>query len=76
MAAANQGLVPGYLGTIPSSANPQDGTCTGGAAGTNAYVYSVAAGQTVANYTLTFCLGAETGGYPAGVHTLTAAGIQ
>lgn len=74
------GLSPGYIGLIPSAPTPADnnGThnqCAGSGKGTNAYWYETpsAAG---ASYTLTFCLGDNTGGYASGTRTLTPAGIQ
>lgn len=68
-------LTPTYLGIFPASPNPADGTCD---STTNAYRYiSGVAGQTLTGtYSLGFCLGAATGGYSAGLHTLTPAGIQ
>ncbi|MCX6797540.1 MAG: prepilin-type N-terminal cleavage/methylation domain-containing protein [Candidatus Doudnabacteria bacterium] len=70
-------LAPGYIGLIPTSPTPQDGDCS---STQNSYMYAGGTG-TGANYTLTFCLGATTGGYTcttgtACVHTLTPAGIQ
>lgn len=63
-------LTPTYIGLIPSAPGPADGTC----AGANDYKY--AATETGSTYTLTFCLGAATGGYSPGTRTLTPAGIQ
>jgi prepilin-type N-terminal cleavage/methylation domain-containing protein len=63
-------LTPTYIGLIPTSPAPADGTC-----GT-ANDYKYAAVDTGSTYTLTFCLGAATGGYTAGTRTLTPAGIQ
>lgn len=64
-------LVPTYIGSIPSAPQPFDGPgCTSQAQ--NAYTYT--GGQN--SYTLTFCIGAVTGGYAQGPHTLTPAGIQ
>ena len=59
-----------YLGQFPVSPTPQDGTCT---AAQNSYTYTAAAAAT---YTFTFCLGNLTGGYAAGVKTLSPSGIQ
>ena len=73
--ATAAGIVPSYIGSIPSAPQPFDGPgCTTQAQ--NAYTYQVPTGNTVNGYTLTFCLGAATGGYGQGVHTLTPAGIQ
>src|SRR5688572_25354317 len=64
-----------YLGTWPTAPTPPDNTsgaaCT---ATTNAYTYIQTGSGT--GYTLTFCLGALTGGYAAGVKTASQAGIQ
>ena len=54
--------------TYPAPSN--DGTCAVGLT----YVYTQTGSGT--GYTLTFCLGAATGSYPAGNRTATAAGIQ
>lgn len=67
-------LVPNYIGLTPTAPTPADGTCT---ATTNAYTFtSPNYSNTAPTFSLTFCLGATTGGYSAGVHTLTQSGIQ
>jgi prepilin-type N-terminal cleavage/methylation domain-containing protein len=66
-------LTPTYIGLIPTAPLPQDGTCS---SAQNSYAYSGGGGNSISTYTLTFCLGAATGGYSAGLHTLTQAGIQ
>ena len=66
-------LTPTYIGIIPAAPSPADGTCT---SGQNDYVFWTGAGNTTNGYSLGFCLGAATGGYGAGVHSLTQAGIQ
>lgn len=49
-----------YMGLVPAAPTPPDGTtCTD----TNDYTYTSANGST---YTLTFCLGGQTGGLGAG----------
>ena len=69
-------LAPTYIGLMPTAPTPPDAPCVAGV-GSNDYTYSVAAGSNlVNNYTFTFCLGAATGGYSNGIHTMTAAGIQ
>lgn len=69
------GLTPTYIGLVPAAPTPQDGSCAGTAAkGSNNYWYET--NTTGSFYTLTFCLGAATGGYSAGARTLTPAGIQ
>lgn len=66
------GLVPSYIGMLPSAPKPADGNC-----GTsNDYSWETTTGSSVNWYTLTFCIGADTGGYSAGSHTLTPAGIK
>ena len=65
---------PNYIGMIPTAPTPADGSCT---ATTNSYTWVGTNSTTLTNvYTITFCLGGATGGYSAGVHTLTPAGIQ
>jgi prepilin-type N-terminal cleavage/methylation domain-containing protein len=64
-------FTPTYIGIIPAAPVPADSGCS---PSDNTYQY--AATITGANYTLAFCLGATTGGYSAGRHTLTPAGIQ
>lgn len=71
-------LTPTYIGLIPTSPAPQDGSCAVTGAGGNDYWYQSTTGST---YTLTFCLGQTTGGYTcpatgACTRTLTPAGIQ
>lgn len=69
------GLTPTYIGLVPAAPAPQDGGCAGTAAkGSNNYWYET--NSTGSFYTLTFCLGAVTGGYQGGTRTLTPAGIQ
>lgn len=70
------GLVPNYVGALPTSPAPAEANCTGtGTSQTlnNSYVYLSANGAT---YALSFCLGATTGGYAAGTHSVSPAGIQ
>lgn len=69
-------FTPTYLGVIPTAPTPYDGTCssTSGVTTRNDFVYAAPAAGTT--YTLSFCLGAATGGYAAGTHYLTPAGIQ
>jgi hypothetical protein len=64
------GLTPLYLTTLPT-APTAEGTCT---AAQNTYTYTQL--QSGANYNLTFCLGSTAGAYSAGVHSLSAMGIQ
>ncbi len=63
-------LVPNYLGQWPTYPTPaNDGSCPS----TSAYTYTSAGGST---YSVTFCLGAPTGGISSGVKSLTQSGIQ
>lgn len=64
-------LVPNYIGSWPTYPQPvADGTSCGSQ--TAAYVVT----GTASTYTVPFCLGAQTGGYAAGVHTLSQSGVQ
>jgi prepilin-type N-terminal cleavage/methylation domain-containing protein len=72
-------IVPNYIGLMPTAPAPADGSCSGVVNGGNGYyMYNNASvSYPLTNtYSITFCLGATTGGYPAGPHTLTPAGIQ
>jgi len=71
LSSGNINLTPTYIGMIPTAPAPADtATCTGN----NDYKYATnALGNT---YTISFCLGAQTGGYTAGIKYLTPAGIQ
>lgn len=64
-------VASGYLGALPVAPGPQDGPC---AAASNTYTYSQLGSGT--GYSLTFCLGASTGGLGSGMHTASQAGIQ
>lgn len=59
-----------YIGILPTPPTELDGTCT---AEQNKYTYTLTAPS---EYRLTFCLGAQTGGYSAGVRALSPSGIQ
>ena len=67
--ATTGALVPNYIGQYPTAPTPQDGTCT---SPQNQYSYATGSGW----YTVNFCLGGVTGGYPAGVHNLSQVGVQ
>jgi len=60
-----------YMGMVPSAPMPYD---TAACATANNYVYTMLTGGT--SYTLTYCLGATTGGVVPGAHTATPSGIQ
>lgn len=73
---ASAGAVPSALSTdgdvnrIPVAPVPPDGTCT---ETQNTYTYI---SNSPTAYSLTFCLGNQTGSYSAGPHTATQTGIQ
>lgn len=64
------GLTPNYLGQVPTSPEPPDGDCD---TYYNTYWYTKISPT---KYSLSFCLGEQTGGIPAGISTMTEAGIQ
>ena len=64
-----------YMKVVPTAPIPVDGSCTA-AQNTYTYAYSGTAGAASGSYTLTYCLGAATGGVPAGVNTATPSGIR
>lgn len=76
---------PNYIGALPVPPTPADGSCTTtptystvttppAAAGPNAYSYVTDTNGTT--YTISFCVGAQTGGLAAGGHTASPTGIQ
>ena len=73
-------LTPNFLVRLPQTVFPADGTCaTGTGNGRNDYYYysNVAGTQLLTSvYTITFCLGTQTGSLAPGPHTLTQAGFQ
>lgn len=71
-------IVPSYLGKMPVAPAPADGSnCSGTTnSGNGYYMYANNGTKTTNTYTITFCLGAVTGSYSAGPHTLTPSGIQ
>ena len=59
-----------YVAQLPTSPSPADtATC----ATSNSYLYNSTASS---NYTIRFCLGSQTGGYSAGIRTLSEQGIK
>jgi len=69
-------LAPNYIGLMPAAPTPPHAPCPAGA-GSNDYAYGLpVTANLVSSYSLSFCLGSATGGYSAGGHTLTNAGIQ
>lgn len=70
-------IAPTYIGLIPTAPSPADGTCAANGQGGNGYYWIANTGSSLTStYAITFCLGATTGGYSAGAHTLTQSGIQ
>ena len=68
-------FVPNYIGMLPVAPDPADGSCANsGAAGGNHYWYQVEDNGSF--YTMTFCLGKDTGQWPAGVRIATPDGVQ
>jgi type II secretion system protein G len=65
-----------YMGALPVAPTPPDNPIGGSACtdANNAYVYTPASDSTT--YTITFCLGGQTGSYAAGTHTYTPSGVQ
>lgn len=59
-----------YLGSWPEAPTPADGPCV---AENNTYAYLW---LSPSNYKLTFCLGSQTSGFSAGMHTASPSGIQ
>jgi prepilin-type N-terminal cleavage/methylation domain-containing protein len=80
--AADINIAPTYLGILPIAPLPADGSCLSGTGGPNLAINdywmfnNVAGGYNLtAAYTISFCLGAATGGYTAGSHDLSQSGI-
>lgn len=68
-------FAPKYIGQVPSSPTPADGTCA--SPGTNDYTFYGTNGvTTTSSYMMAFCLGGPAGSYIAGPHTATPSGIQ
>lgn len=75
-----QGLTPSYIGQIPKAPTPADGACSNYY---NDYWYTPTGNPKTTNglivypsYEFTFCFGAETGGYKAGIAKLSTTGIE
>jgi len=72
------GLVPKFLTMMPLAPQPQDGIC-GGTSGIGNNNYWYEAPVTGKTYTITFCLGGDTGGgtgLQSGIRALTPAGMR
>jgi hypothetical protein len=63
-------LASAVMSAVPVAPNPEDGTCS---KMENSYQYKLVDSS---HYELTFCLGSITGGYFAGMHTMTESGID
>lgn len=75
MDGAVESFVPNYVGLLPISPGPEDGGCGSSIArGSNNYWYDVS--DDGITYTLTFCLGKDTGQLAPGIHTITPDGEQ
>jgi len=59
-----------YMNAVPTAPTPADGDCSDA---DNTYEYTMIGANT--SYTFEYCLGAKTGGIPAGIHTATPGGI-
>jgi prepilin-type N-terminal cleavage/methylation domain-containing protein len=88
-ASAQPAGMTAFSGTVPISPQPADGSCAtltypvGGNAGNYYYVpsgtfYLGSDGvtQVYPAYSYYFCLGAQTGAFPPGIHVLTPSGVQ
>ena len=64
-------LSPAYMGTVPTAPTPFDNS-TDCSTAKNNYSYTYSTGS----YTLTYCLGADTGGLVHGAGTATPQGIK
>ena len=65
---ANGGVT--YMAAVPTNPSPRtDGGCAD-------VDYAYAQTELGASYTLTYCLGGQTGGVPAGSHTAYPGGVQ
>ncbi len=58
------------MATVPTAPTPVDGTCI---AASNTYTYTQRTSGS--SYTVSFCLGAQTGGLSAGTQCATPGGI-
>ena len=65
------GLSPTYMGQIPAAPTPHDGPCD---VNNNKYMYM--SREDKRSYTLTYCLGGDTGGLASGTATATPAGLK
>jgi len=72
---AAEPFTPNYVGILPVAPLPADGDCLDTAdIGSNNYWYQVA--DDGSTYTTTFCLGKDTGQWPAYIRIATPEGVQ
>jgi prepilin-type N-terminal cleavage/methylation domain-containing protein len=74
-------IAPTFLTRLPQPVTPADGSCAIGTGNgrNDYYFYANSTGGTqllTSVYTITFCLGTQTGSLAPGPHTLTQAGFQ
>ena len=70
-----EAFVPAFVPLMPVSPLPADGNCPDTVAlGSNNYWYEVSDDGTA--YTITFCLGKDTGDWVAGAHSSTPNGVR
>lgn len=75
MNSALEPMVPNYIPFIPISPLPADGDCLDSIArGSNNYWYE--SFNDGSNYTITFCLGRDTGDWPKGIRSASSSGVQ
>lgn len=75
MDGGSEPFIPNYVPIFPVSPAPADGSCLSTAdRGSNNYWYDVS--DDGITYTLTFCLGKNTGQFDPGIHMATPNGIQ
>ncbi len=66
-----------YMAQVPSAPIPFDNaSSTGGVCTATNNLYAYASQNNNTSYTITYCLGAQTGGLAAGIATATPAGIK
>jgi prepilin-type N-terminal cleavage/methylation domain-containing protein len=58
-----------YMGIVPTAPTPDDGACT---AAENSYSYTQVGSSPYTSYTITYCIGADTGGLDADAGERTA----
>lgn len=72
---AAEPFIPNFIAFLPISPIPADGQCLDTIGrGSNNYWYDVS--DDGITYTLTFCLGKDTGQFPPGIHSAGPNGIQ